>query len=406
MRILLANKFYYPRGGDCIHTIALENLLKAKGNDVAIFSMNHPQNLSNPYDNYWPSALEYSAKKLNNLRESLSRPLFSREIKLKFTALVNDFKPDIVHLNNIHTQLSPLIAEIAYRHKIPTVWTLHDFKLICPAYSCLRDGVPCELCFKDKKNVIKYKCIKQSLLGSTIAYLEAVRWSLDKLQKYTECFICPSQFMRQKMIEGGFDPNKFQVVNNFIPNDKLTNHSALKSNYYCYVGRLSAEKGILTLLQVAAKLKDFKLIVVGTGPLENDLKKNFVRNNIEFLGFKEWPEIDDILSKALFSVMPTECYDNFPTSIIESMVLGTPVIGSRIGGVPEMIKDGDNGLLFNPGDQGELAERIALLFNDHSLRERLSIAAYEDAVKRYDPEVYYEQLIDLYHKLQINYYLK
>jgi glycosyltransferase involved in cell wall biosynthesis len=400
MRILLANKFYYPRGGDCIYTIALESLLKSKGIDVGMFSMQHNSNIHNQYDNYWPSALEYSAKNIKNIKESIFRPLFSREVENKFSMIIRDFKPDILHLNNIHTQLSPVIAKIAFENNIPVIWTLHDFKLICPAYSCLRDGVPCELCFADKKNVLRHKCIKNSLIGSTIAYFEAIKWNTEKLQRYTKYFICPSEFMKQKMTAGGFDSKKLIVLNNFISKDKIHNTTFHKENYYCYVGRLSPEKGIKTLLEVAVSLKNFKLKIIGTGPLEDELKKNYTGAQIEYLGFKEWAEIKEILSKAMFSVLPTECYENFPTSVIESMILGTTVIGSRIGGIPEMIDDGINGLLFNPGDKKDLLEKINLLFNDNLLMERLSLTAKANALKQYDPETYYGRLIEVYNKIQ------
>ena len=144
MRILLSNKFYYRRGGDCIYMLNLEQLLKTNGHDVAVFAMDYPENLDTPWKTYFP-------QEMGKLM-ALTRPFGSSEVRKKFNRLLDDFKPDVVHLNNIHTQLSPVMAELAYRRGVRVVWTLHDYKLLCPRYDCLRDGREvCELCFTGDK---------------------------------------------------------------------------------------------------------------------------------------------------------------------------------------------------------------------------------------------------------------
>ena len=132
MKILLANKFYYRRGGDCIYMLNLEKLLKAHGHEVAVFAMDYPENLDTPWKKYFP-------KNMSKLM-AFTRPFGDGEVKSKFSQLLNDFKPDVVHLNNIHTQLSPLIAKLAHEYGAKVVWTLHDTKLVCPCYTCMRDG--------------------------------------------------------------------------------------------------------------------------------------------------------------------------------------------------------------------------------------------------------------------------
>ena len=170
MKILLANKFFYPKGGDCVHTIGLKQLLEERGNKVALFSMQHPENLQNEYNLHWPSNVEFNSKKNNKITEKVLRPLGSHEVKRKWNALIDQFEPDIVHLQNIHSQLSPIIAKEAYKRGIPVFWTLHDFKLICPAYSMLRNGKPCEKCLTSKINVVKYRCLKNSFSASMLAF--------------------------------------------------------------------------------------------------------------------------------------------------------------------------------------------------------------------------------------------
>ncbi len=161
-KILLANKFYYPRGGDCTAILSQEKLLKMKGHEVAVFSMQHPENLPNKYDNYFPSEVSYSGDNTNNKLNVIIRPFGSKEVKQKFTQILEDFQPEIVHLHNIHTQLSPVLAEIAHKRHVKVVWTLHDYKLLCHRSDCLKDNIPCEICYTHKWKVLKYNCVKNS----------------------------------------------------------------------------------------------------------------------------------------------------------------------------------------------------------------------------------------------------
>lgn len=253
MKVLLANKFYYRRGGDCVCTLNLEQLLKDHNHDTAVFAMQHPENFPTPWSKYFPSEIRFSPGP--NILETFRRPFGSKEVKRKFNALLDDFQPDVVHLNNIHTQLSPLIAELAHRRGIKVVWTLHDLKLLCPRYDCLRNGKTiCEACFTDKHKVLENKCMKNSWLVSILAYKEARKWNRERLEACTDSFICPSQFLADKMIQGGFDRGKLHTLCNFIDVEKCADAAYLKKDYYCYIGRISHEKGIKTLIDAANRL--------------------------------------------------------------------------------------------------------------------------------------------------------
>ncbi len=391
MKVLLANKFYYPRGGDCIYTINLENLLKQHGHEVATFAMQHPETISSEWSKYFPSEVKFSAG--YGAIEAIRRPLGTKEVKKKFNALLNDFKPDVVHLNNIHSQLSPVIAQIAHERGMKTVWTIHDCKLLCPRYDCLRNGKQiCELCFTDKKQVLKNRCMKNSLFASLIAYREAQKWTREKLEKYTDVFICPSQFMASKMIQGGFDKNKITVLCNFIDVEKTKRESFEKENYYCYIGRLSHEKGITTLIEAANQLP-FPLKVIGGGPLSEELQKSIKNENIDFLGYKNWDEIKDIVGKARFIVIPSECYENNPLTVIEAQCLGTPVLGANIGGIPELIEPRKTGMLFESRNITDLKEKIEQMFsNDFDYAQIAQISQ-----NHYSAEKYYQEIIKIYH---------
>lgn len=391
MKILLANKFYYRRGGDCIYMLNMEKMLKEKGNEVAVFAMQYPENLSTPWTKYFPSEVKFKIG--FSMVKALLRPFGFIDVKKKFNNLLDDFKPDIVHINNIHSQISPIIAKEAHDRNIRVVWTIHDMKLVCPRYDCLKYGkIPCEECFGDNKRpMLKYKCMKGSTIATYIAYFEAKNWNRKRLELYTKKFICPSGFMAKKMIQGGFSKDKIKVLNNFIENAKYDdNISYDKENYYCYVGRISQEKGIETLIKVANDIP-YKLIVIGDGPLLNKMK-NIANNNIEFVGFKDWNYIKKTVCKARFTVLPSECYENNPLSIIESQCLGTPVLGADIGGIPELIEEGINGMIFKSHNIDDLKNKIEKMFEMTFQYDVLSNKSKE----KYNGNKYYDELIKLY----------
>ena len=388
-RILVANKFYYPRGGDCIYTMGLVDLLQSQGHDVAVFAMQHPENYQTEWNAYFPSEINFSLGL--GLGKAALCPFGTGEVKRKFNALLDEFHPDIVHLNNIHTQLSPVIAELAHQREIKVIWTLHDYKLLCPRYDCLRNGkTVCEDCFVDKTNVLKNKCMKNSLFASYIAYKEAMCWTRERLEACTDAFICPSQFMASEMEKGGFDKRKLYTICNFLDVSKCQRESYEKENWYCFVGRLSHEKGVKTLIEAANQLP-YKLIVIGDGPFRNELEL-LSKSNIEFVGFKQWNAIKELVGKAQFCVVPSEWYENNPFSVIEAQCLGTPVLGARIGGIPELIKEKEEGKLFKSGDTDDLKNKIEAMFNESFDYKALA----EKAQAKFNAGKYYKQLMQIY----------
>ncbi|HBC78663.1 MAG TPA: glycosyl transferase family 1 [Bacteroidales bacterium] len=397
MKILISNKYYYPRGGGEIYSIELEKLLIKNGHEVAVFAMEHSNNFESRYSRMFPSEIDINKKDFKNLILSIIRPFGSIGVRINFRRLIKSFKPDIVHLNNIHSQLSPVLAIIARREKIPVIWTLHDHKLLCPRYDCMRNENPCELCFQNKINVIRYRCIKGSLPASLIGYFESIVWNRRKLSKSTNLFLSPSTFLKDNMIKGGFNQKKLKVLHNFIMEDKLAEHISVKEGYYCYVGRLSKEKGIETLLKAAVELPQYNLKIIGTGPLEKDLKDRYSKPHIDFLGFKEWEQLKEILKGAKCMVIPSECYENNPLSIIESLCLGTPVIGAKIGGIPELIETGVNGYTFGNGDVRDLHSKIIKVYEGDDKFNYIGIA--EKARAKFNSGYYYRQIFKIYSDL-------
>lgn len=235
--------------------------------------------------------------------------------------------------------------------------------------------------------------MKGSLMASLVGYKEAVKWSRKRLEACTDLFVCPSGFMAEKMVKGGFLKDKLRVLCNFIDVEKCRKDDYAKDDYYCYVGRLSHEKGVASLVEAAARLP-YRLKVIGGGPLQEQLKiKNKQLNgNVEFLGFCQWDEIKDIVGKARFTVTPSEWYENNPLSVIEAECLGTPVLGARIGGIPELIDEGVNGMTFDSGNVNDLTEKIKAMFNADFDYKTIA----ETAMKRYNAENYYDAIMKCY----------
>ncbi|RHJ84380.1 glycosyltransferase [Parabacteroides sp. AM08-6] len=393
-KILLVNKFYYPRGGDCTATLTLERLLRQKGHEVAIFSTEHPLNIQGEWNQYFPSEIKFTQGGLYTKIKATDRIFFSHEVKKKFNQLLETFHPDILHAHNIHSYLSPYIIKLAASKGIKTVWTLHDYKLICPVYTCLRDNSTCELCLHNKYAVLQHKCMKNSFAGSFIAFLEACVWNKNILEKYTDTFISPSHFLKGMMVKAGYNSNKIQVLHNFIESPSTTVHSFQKEDYYCYVGRLSPEKGVERLLQAAQDIP-YTLKIVGDGELSGYLKQKYNHKHIHFLGQQPREKVLEIVGKARFSVVPSIWYENNPFSIIEALCVGTPVIGSRIGGIPELIESGENGDLFTPLSKEEMKEKITdsiKLYNDTYPFATIA----KNAQDKFSAETFYNNLIQIY----------
>lgn len=365
----------------------LEQMLRSKGHEVAVYAMQYPENEESEWAKYWPKNMSKA--------DVLTRPFGARQVVKGFTQLLDDFQPDVVHLNNIHTQLSPVIARIAHERGIRVVWTLHDTKLVCPCYTCSRDGRWCTECFTDKRAVMRHRCMPGGLIGSVIGYREIMKWNKDVLQEYVDLFLPPSQFMMDTCVAGGYSPEKFRVLCNFIDVNKVAGRkSSIKEDYYVFLGRVDDYKGIITLCN-AAKCMSHCLKVIGEGPLRKSLNELYRNNeNIEFLGQLTWDELCPILASARFMVIPSECSENNPLTVIESQSLGTPVLGARIGGIPELIEEGVSGMTFTSGDVEDLKDKIQMMFNHQFDYERIA----ENAVRRYSSETYYEKLLGYYER--------
>ena len=379
MKILLVNKFLYPRGGDCIHTLNLGRMLREAGHTVRFYTMDYPENIQDEGKPFFAKEINFSSTSLSGKIKAAKRILWGTGVKESFKELLKDFQPDIVHLNNIHSYLSPLVARLAHEQGIKVIWTLHDYKLLCPAY---------------KENVIRRKCMKDNLLASILAWAEAKNWNKKKLMEWTDTFICPSRFMAEKMQQGGYSSEKLQIIHNFISEEPIksdVNPSiSERENSYAYIGRLSEEKGVESLLKAATQLP-YTLYMAGTGPLKNDLVRKYAADNIVFLGHLTSKEIAELLKKVSFTVIPSIWYENNPLSVIESLCYGTPVLGRNIGGIPELLETDKCNCLFE--QDNELPALITEMFASVTSIHRDRLAA--TSLRRFSSKRYYQKWLEI-----------
>ncbi len=411
MRILLVNKFHYLKGGSEKYYFELGKLLKEYGNEIAYFTMKNENNIETGDKQYYANEIDLN----NSSKLKALDVIYSKENYRKFEKAIKDFKPDIVHLNNFQRQLSESIIECCYKYKIPIIFTAHDMQAICPAISMLdSDKKICEDCMCGKYiNCIKKKCIKNSTMKSLLGAIEGKYYRYKKVyNKKINYIITPSEFYRNKFIKDGISEDRIQVIRNFIDTKKY-DLKIEDQDYVFYSGRLSKEKGILNLIEAFSKLikeneelKDKKLLVAGDGPerenIEEIIKVNKLEKNIILLGYLKQDILKDYIRKCKFAIVPSICYENCPYSVIEIQLIGKAIIGADIGGIPEMIKNDENGLTYKHDNMDELMRKMKLLFNDENLARKLGIKAKEFAKKEYDKKEYYDKLIDIYNKVKID----
>ena len=399
MKILMVNKFLYISGGAESYMFNIVDYLRENGHEVSFFGMEDEKNIVS--GEYNVNNTDFKAMSLKKVVNPF-KLIYSKEAKVKMEKTIINFKPDIIHLHNYNYQLTPSIIYAAKKYKIPVIQTIHDPNIVCP-YHRLYNFQKNEICEKCKNgkyiNCVKTKCIDGSFAKSLIGTIEAYLYKKLKTYDYINKFICPSQFMNDKIVEFGVDKNKTTTVYNFINKKQITREDKKNDKYVLYFGRISYEKGIKTIIKSSELLPDIKFKICGTGPLLEELKE-YVRlnknSNVEFLGYKSGEELLEIIRNAAVTVYPSIWFENCPMSIIESKCLGVPVIGSNIGGIPELINDNVDGLIFEPDNFMDLADKIKSIINDDYNLDRLSKNCLQDYEKRFTAKEHYKHLIKIY----------
>ena len=367
MKILLINKFLYPNGGSETYIFKLGQQLMAMGHEVQYFGMEHEGRIvGNRVEAYTSDMDFHGGSRLAKLTYPI-KTIYSSEARQKLRLVLEDFQPDVCHLNNFNYQLTPsIILEIRkWSKKCRILYTAHDYQLVCPNHMCrtVTTNENCEKCLGGHfLNCTKGKCIHGSLAKSAVGTMEATFWKWKGVYKHIDTIICCSRFMKTKLDTYKVLAGKTVALHNFVePVEKKT---VDKQDYILYFGRFSQEKGIGTLIQVAKALADVQFIFAGSGPLEEQV--NGI-SNIKNVGFQRGQALEKLIREARMSIYPSEWYENCPFSVMESQMYGTPVVGADIGGIPELIEPGKTGLLFESGNAADLKAKIEKLWNDRDL---------------------------------------
>lgn len=361
-RLLSINNYHYRRGGSDVVYLDHAALIEEQGWRTGFFSMNHPKNFETPWSKYFIDEIEFGhAYSVGRKLAMASKVVYSVEAQKKLKRLLNDFPADVAHLHCIYHHLSPSIISTLRNAGIPVVMTAHDLKIACPAYKMLNDTGVCEKC-KDGSllNVVRHRCVRGSLAASAIVMVESgVHRMLDTYQSKLDKVVVPSRFFMEKFIEWGWPREKFAYIPNYVDASRFEPAYDV-GDYFLYFGRLAPEKGVATLMR-AAKAAGVKLKIAGTGPIEAELHalQLELAGDIEFLGYRSGAELHTLIREARAMVLPSEWYENAPMSVLESFALGTPVVGASIGGIPEMVIDGETGWTFESRNADELAALLS-----------------------------------------------
>lgn len=410
MKILQINNCHYRRGGADVVYLNTIDLLKEKGQEVIEFSQSSDKNETTQFaDNF---VEYYDVLNLSFIKKIKKSPrlLYSVESGKKLADLIEKTKPDIAHIHLYKGILTASILPVLKKYKIPVALTLHDFSLLCPR-NLLFDGENkiCEKCITSTTfNCIIKRCNRKNFFFSTMSFLEYnLNNNFYKPEDYFNKIISVSKFNYQKhSLRENLKPRLTQLYN-FFPNIDAVKTSNIKGNYFLFFGRLSIEKGLNTLF-AAAKLidKSIKIKVAGTGPMEEELKQRlYLENidNIEMLGYKTDTDLEILISNSSFIIVSSECYENNPMTIVEGYSYGKPVIGSRIGGIPELIEEGTTGYQYEMGNHTELSEVItkANSLSDNSYKA-ISGNAREFAIENFSDTGHYQKLMEIYKTMLVH----
>jgi glycosyltransferase involved in cell wall biosynthesis len=401
--LLSINNYYYPRGGAEVLYLRHNAMFFNKGWSIIPFSMKHSKNIKTIWTKYFISEIEFG-QKYNNLQKAFNstKVVFSLEARRKIANLIKNNKVDLCHCHNIYHHISPSILPVLKRNGIPVVMTLHDLKLGCPNYQMLaHDGI-CERCKGGKYyNVLKHRCIKNNLGLSALIMIESYFHNyLEIYEKNVDVFIVPSRFYLKKLVEWGIDHRKLAYIPNYLDENDI-NATVEAGEGFLYFGRLSKEKGLKTLIRAANKA-EVELKIAGDGPMKEELKalSNRIGGKVDFLGYLNGKTLKDEISKCRATVLPSEWYENAPISVKESYGLGKPVIGARIGGIPELIIENETGYTFESGSIDQLSDILRKVnnFSDNSIVE-MGLEGKKLVKDNLNQELYFRRISSLYSKL-------
>ena len=417
MRVILVNKFHYLKGGSETYYFGLADGLRKLGHEVHFFAMQDEKNLPCEDSDLFVSAKDYNGPTLVTQKLGETKSLiYSKESLEKFEVLCERVNPDVVHMNLVHRQITLSILDAPYlkEHNVPVLFTSHDYILVCPNYLMLGGaGNVCEACLGGHfKECLKRKCVKGSTVKSAMAMAEADWYKRHRTYQKIDRIIAPSAFMRDKLVQGSFPEEQVVHMQNFAKDEVLQrardsyDRTDRDHPYLLFFGRLSEEKGISVLVESFERAlpqlpEGMRLVIAGDGP-EREALEARMSDRIQLVGFKQGEELRQLIAGATFAACPSVCRENMPYSVVEALAEGTPVVGSRIGGIPEAVIEGKTGWLAEPGDVESLSD--ALVRGTKAAQDRAAYSTLQQdcrsyALSRCDQSKYMDQLTDLYEEL-------
>jgi len=380
----MVNWSWYPSGGDWSYIESVCNLYESMGHKIVPFSVMNEKNFNTPFSKYFIKNINYKKFYKNfsytSAFQTFGKSIYSVEAKKKLRLLLSENKIDIAQLNNISSYQTPSIIPVLKKANIPIVWRILDYRLICPNSTFLSNGKICEACHKHKYyNAISQKCKKGSIFASTLFAIESSIYYLLRYYDQVDLFLFQSEFSRDMFVKFGYDKKRTHIIENSYEYSNIQ-PKYNGDNYILYFGRLSKEKGILTLLNTMKMLPDIKLIIVGDGP-DYESYKNYTNenslDNVTFTGPKWGEDLDPIIKNCEFVVVPSEWYEPSPYVALQAFANGKPIVASNIGGLKDLILDNKNGMFFEAGNSVDFSVKIRTLFEDKKSIERMGINARE-----------------------------
>lgn len=389
MRILLAHKLWELTGGAEVFFRETERVIREAGHDTMLVATGTPQ-ADDPDNLVLMDAPAYDSGGILTKVVNLPEAIYSRKKRAHFQQIIRDFKPDIVHIFAVNVHLSPSIIDAAEAEGVPVVATFNDYKHICPNYKLFAQG---EICFSCKGGKFYHcaakACAKGSRPLSIASTIEAYTHQAMGLYKKIKHFTFSSNFLAETTLDfwdgrdvswskllNPFDSAKYQAPDVYEP-------------FGLYFGRIIDEKGVDRIIDAASDIGGFPIKIVGNGPDEDMLRQRVVQEgleNVEFLGPMWGDELDKILSRAGFVIVPSIWHENFPYVINQSFAFGRPVVGSNRGGITELVDDGTRGLIFEPDEPGALASAINRLLADPDAQRRMGQNA-----KKYSDDLFNDE---------------
>lgn len=403
MRIVQANKYYYPRGGAETYLLALSDWLTREGHGVIPFAMRHPENLPTPYEKYFVSQVITDPSERPSVFQqahTFGRMMYSLAARRNMATLLYEHKPDLCHIHNLYTQISPSVLHTLADRRVPVVMTVHDHHLISPQYGLWAQG--CGNNYTGRSIVRgTFARFHKGSLAASFAQVSAytLHRAMRVYEKHVRLFLCPSLYLKRRLIAGGFPAEHVRVLPYGIDASKVE-PSYTHDGSFLFVGRLSEEKGAATVVRIAKLLPDIVFNIVGRGPQMDSLHRLAIDvPNVHLLGFRTGDELASLYRSACAVLLPSRMHEVFPLVALEAMGYGKPVIASDVGGVGEAVEDRVSGMLVAPTDLNGWVEAVVRIAYDDTFQQFLARSARARVERKFRLDDHHRLLMGVYREV-------